>query len=170
MIFSDRMIVEEKKMSELIIRFAKDTDLDRINELLYQVHKVHSDARPDLFKQGAKKYTDEEVLKIINDSHYKVFVADIDSKVVGYAFCIIKEEESNSLCHIKTLYVDDLCVDKEIRGKHIGSSLFNSVCDYAKKNNFYNVTLNVWASNKEALKFYEKIGLQIQKIGMEKIL
>lgn len=55
MIFSDRIIVEEKKMSELIIRFAKEADLDRINELLYQVHKVHSDARPDLFKQGAKK-------------------------------------------------------------------------------------------------------------------
>lgn len=54
--FGDRMIEEEKKINEFIIRFAEETDLDRINELLYQVHKVHSDLRPDLFKKGVKKY------------------------------------------------------------------------------------------------------------------
>lgn len=42
--------------------------------------------------------------------------------------------------------------------------------DFAKTINCYNVTLNVWADNKNALKFYENIGLKVQKICMEKIL
>ena len=71
---------------------------------------------------------------------------------------------------IKTLYIDDLCVDESARGTHIGKALYESVLDYARKTGCYNVTLNVWAGNVGALKFYEKAGLEIQKIGMEKIL
>ena len=71
---------------------------------------------------------------------------------------------------IKTLYIDDLCVDENCRGNHVGTKLYNYVINYAKENNYYNVTLNVWAANTNALAFYQKIGLQVQKIGMEKIL
>ena len=71
---------------------------------------------------------------------------------------------------IKTLYLDDFCVDETARGKHIGTSLYEYVLKYAKEQGCYNVTLNVWADNVNAVKFYEKIGLKIQKIGMEKIL
>lgn len=44
------------------------------------------------------------------------------------------------------------------------------VLDFARQQGYYNVTLNVWADNVNARKFYEKIGLRVQKIGMEKIL
>lgn len=71
---------------------------------------------------------------------------------------------------VKTLYIDDLCVDEAARGAHIGRSLYEYVLDYARNNGYYNVTLNVWADNKNAVKFYDKLGLKIQKIGMEKIL
>ena len=63
-----------------------------------------------------------------------------------------------------------MCVDENIRGKHIGKTLYAYVIDFAKKEGCYNVTLNVWASNEGALRFYEKCGLVPQKIGMEKIL
>lgn len=76
----------------------------------------------------------------------------------------------NNLTDIKTLYIDDLCVDENVRGRHIGTALYEYVLSYAKQNGFYNVTLNVWADNPGAVKFYEKIGLRVQKIGMEKIL
>ena len=45
-----------------MIRKANKEDINALNELLYQVHKVHSDARPDLFRVGEKKYNDEELL------------------------------------------------------------------------------------------------------------
>ena len=158
-------------MSDIVIRCAEEKDLQKVDELLFQVNKVHSDARPDLFKPGAKKYTDAELKEIFQNDKTPVFVACINGGVVGYAFCIFKQfVNDNNLTDIKTLYIDDLCVDENVRGRHIGTALYEYVLSYAKQNGFYNVTLNVWADNPGAVKFYEKIGLRVQKIGMEKIL
>ena len=74
------------------------------------------------------------------------------------------------LTDIKTLYIDDLCVDEALRGKHIGKELYEAALVLAKDNGCYNLTLNVWSCNPSALKFYESQGLMPQKICMEKIL
>ena len=153
------------------IRFARETDLEQINDLLYQVCMVHHNGRPDLFKAGAKKYTDDELIKIMHDEKTPILVAADENDIVrGYAFCIFQEHNSGSLTDIKTLYIDDLCVDENMRGQHIGQTLYNAVLDFAKENGCYNVTLNVWSCNESAMKFYENCGLKPQKIGMEKIL
>ena len=152
------------------IRRATLTDIDGINQLLYEVHKVHSDKRPDLFKVGSKKYTNEELAKIIVDDNRPIFVYVDNDDILGYAFCVFIKNNSNSLTDILTLYIDDLCVDENARGKKVGTSLYNYVLQFAKDAGCYNVTLNVWACNNSALKFYEKCGLSVQKIGMDKIL
>lgn len=153
------------------IRKAEINDLQKIDKLLYEVQKVHSDARPDLFKKGAKKYTDEQLKGIIANEMTPVFVFENGGDILGYAFCVFKQQlNDNTLTPIKTLYIDDLCVDESARGQHIGTKLYEFVVDFAKKSDCYNVTLNVWADNTNAVKFYRSIGMQIQKIGMEKIL
>lgn len=158
-------------MKSLNIRRAVPSDADAINKLLFQVLKVHSDARPDIFKAGTKKYTDSELLEIIGDDSRPIFVAEKDGSVLGYAFCIHQQFiDNNNMTDIKTLYIDDLCVDESARNMHIGTALYNFVLKYAEENGYYNVTLNVWADNTNAVKFYEHLGLHKQKIGMEKII
>jgi len=154
------------------IRRAKLKDMPGINCLLRQVLMVHHNGRPDLFKANAKKYTDEQLAELIADDTKPIFVCvDEEEKVLGYAFCVWQQHVNNEiLTDIKTLYIDDLCVDEACRGQHIGKSLYEHVLAYAKENKFYNVTLNVWSLNESAMKFYEACGLVPQKIGMEKIL
>ena len=153
------------------IRRANANDKTRIEELLCQVLEVHHNARPDIFKSGTKKYTSEELDAIITDDTRPIFVAEADGTVLGYAFCIfVQHVEDNILTDIKTLYIDDLCVDENARGKGIGRELYNFAVNYAKENGCYNLTLNVWADNFSALGFYEALGLHKQKIGMELIL
>ena len=154
------------------IRHARETDIPEINDLLNQVLMVHHNGRPDLFKANTKKYTDEELLGIIKDKNKPVFVmTDAEEKVRGYAFCVfIKHENDNILTDIKTLYIDDLCVDEASRGQHIGKELYEYVVAFAKKEGCYNVTLNVWSCNEGAKRFYEKCGLIPQKVGLEYIL
>ena len=154
------------------IRRGNKGDIQGIDRLLCQVLMVHYNGRPDLFKNDTKKYTDEELEEILKDDMTPVFVAtDKEENVLGYAFCVFKQHKNdNILTDIKTLYIDDLCVDEKTRGKHVGTKLYNYVLEYAKDNGCYNVTLNVWACNKNAIKFYEKCGLVPQKIGMEKVL
>ncbi len=154
------------------IRRAAISDMDGINDLLCQVLMVHHNGRPDLFKAGAKKYTDEGLAAIIADDAKPIFVAtDEREDVIGYAFCVHQQYvDNNILTDVKTLYIDDLCVDESRRGMHIGRKLYDHVAAYARRCGCYNVTLNVWSLNSGALKFYEKCGLVPQKIGMEKIL
>lgn len=155
----------------MLIRNAEKKDIPQLDELLFQVNKVHSDGRPDIFKPGAKKYSDDELEKIISNSLTPVFVADDgEGNVLGYAFCVFEQAHSGAMQDIKTLYIDDLCVDKNYRGKKIGTTLYEYVLEFAKKSGCYNVTLNVWALNENARKFYEKCGLSVLKIGMEKVL
>lgn len=154
------------------IRRAKSTDINGLNKLLLQVLMVHHNGRPDLFKPNAKKYTDEELKEIIADDKKPIFVAvDESEEVLGYAFCVFQQHlNSNIFTDIKTLYIDDLCVDEEKRGMHIGKQLYEYVVDFAKQNSCYSVTLNVWSCNESAMKFYESCGLVPQKVGMEAIL
>lgn len=156
----------------MIIRRAEKTDIDAINKLLYEVLMIHHNGRPDLFKANVKKYSDKELAVIIEDESKPIFVAvDEAENVLGYAFCLFEQHKnSNILTDIKTLYIDDLCVDEERRGMHIGKQLYEYVVDFAKLQGCYNLTLNVWACNEGAVKFYEKCGMSPQKLGMEQIL
>ncbi len=156
----------------MYIRRARKEDLDGINKLLHEVLLIHHKGRPDLFKADTKKYSDEELLEIIEDDAKPIFVGvDENEHVLGYAFCLFQQhKEDNILTDIKTLYIDDLCVEQEKRGMHIGRQLYEYVLTFAKEQGCYNVTLNVWSCNQNALKFYETCGLVPQKIGMEKIL
>lgn len=153
------------------IRRAQIEDMPRIIDLLNQVLTVHHNGRPDLFKPNCRKYNDFELAEIIADDSKPIFVAENDGFVLGYAFCVlICHENDNVLTDIKTLYIDDLCVDEAFRGKRVGKSLYEFVLGYAKEIGCYNVTLNVWACNESARAFYRRCGLKEQKIGMEKIL
>ena len=69
---------------------------------------------------------------------------------------------------IKTLYIDDLCVDSNARGRHIGTTLFDYVMDFAKQTGCYTVTLNVWEGNDGARHFYEKMGMFVRETQMER--
>ena len=77
---------------------------------------------------------------------------------------------SNNMVPFKSLFIDDLCVDQEARGQHIGESLFEYVKSEAKQLGCYEVTLNVWAGNISAEKFYEKMGMRTKERQMEYIL
>lgn len=154
------------------IRRARECDMKDINRLLVQVNMVHHQGRPDLFRAGKKKYMDKQLRKLIHDDSRPIFVAvDEQERVLGYAFCIFQQHlDDNILTDIRTLYIDDLCVDETIRGQHIGKSLYEAVLAFARESGCYNVTLNVWTLNEGAMKFYEKCGLKPQKVGMETIL
>ena len=154
------------------IRKAKERDIAGINALLYQVHRIHAEGRPDIFRLGNKKYNDDELRAIIADDNAPIFVAVDDAEnVLGYAFCIYQEVKDNaSLCDRKTVYIDDLCVDATLRGQHIGTALYEHVLATSKQAGCQAVTLNVWCLNEGAMRFYEKLGMKPLKVVMEETL
>lgn len=154
-----------------MIRFATEKDIPIVEDLLSQVCLVHHNGRPDIFRIGTK-YSPEELIQLLKDESRPILVySDEKDEVRGYCFCIIQQHIDNSvLTDIKTLYIDDLCVDESLRGQHIGKELYHAAVNLARDLRCYNITLNVWSCNPSAMKFYEAMGLVPQKVCMEKIL
>lgn len=159
----------------MLIRFAIDDDLPGIRSMLGQVLALHAEGRPDIFRAGTRKYSDEEILALIADDERPLFVAVAEDaapgELMGYAICKVEDyRASNNHQPIRTLYIDDFVVDEAVRGQHVGSTLFEHVRAWAREQGFYNVTLNVWECNPGARAFYEAMGMKVMKTEMEAIL
>ena len=150
-----------------MIRRAEIKDIPGIISLLHQVNMVHHVLRPDLFKPYTTKYNEQELEALMGDDSKPIFVFE-DGGVLGHAFCMITEVKGDKLLQdIKTLYIDDICVDENARGQHVGKALYEYVRDYAASIGCNNITLNVWDGNDAALSFYKNMGMKVQKTTME---
>lgn len=154
------------------IRRAQNKDAEKIIELLNQVLELHAHIRPDIFVSGTTKYSRKELLEIISDDNRPIFVAtDEKDDVMGYCFCVLMEQPKKEyMVQFKTIYIDDLCVDKAYRGRRVGTALFDFVKKYAKNLGCYDITLNVWEGNECAQRFYNKLGMRVKETNMEFIL
>ena len=154
------------------IRKAEKKDIPRILALLGQVLQRHAALPLDIFIPGTTKYTPCQLAELLEQEDHPIYVAvDEDDLCMGYAFCQLREQPfSTNMVPFKSLFIDDLCVDKQTRGQHIGESLFEYVKQQAKELGCYEVTLNVWAGNTSAEHFYEKMGMKTKERQMEYIL
>ena len=150
---------------------AEEKHIPDLLRLLVQVNMVHHNGRPDLFKGPATKYDASQLAALLRDPDWHLFVCEEDGAILGYAISQrIKTKESPLLHGLTTLYIDDICVDEAARGKGVGRALFERVKEEAAALSCYNLTLNVWALNPGAQRFYESMGLLPQKTTMEMIL
>ena len=155
----------------MLIRRAEIADIPHILRLLRQVCNVHQDIRPEIFRRDGVKYTENDLKALLLDENRPVWCAVEGETFLGYCFCQVKSYAQDPvMTEHSTLYIDDLCVDENTRGKGVGTALYETVCEYARARRCGSITLNVWCCNEKAMKFYEHLGLVPQKIGMEKIL
>ena len=150
---------------------AQETHIPGMLELLRQVGQVHYQGRPDLFRGDCLKYDENALKQLLTDPDRPIFIAEQAGRVLGYCFCVHKRTENSTvLQNHHSLYIDDLCVDEACRGQHVGTALYQHAYAYAKARSCDSVTLNVWAFNESAVRFYERMGLQPQKTIMEVLL
>ena len=153
------------------IRRAENKDIPDVLNLLSQVLEVHAKIRPDIFVPGTTKYGREELEEMFGDECSPVYVACEDDRVRGYAFCQIRTPAfSSTMLPGKTMFIDDLCVDENARGGHIGKRLFDHVKSEAERLGCSEITLNVWEGNDAAKAFYDAMGMKARETQMEFIL
>ena len=155
-----------------MIRKAEQKDIPGILRLLSQVLELHAAIRPDIFVPGTTKYTQQELEEILRDDLRPVYTAlDEAGQIIGYAFCMIREQpDGSNLVPFRSVYIDDLCVDETARGQKIGEKLFLHVKEEAEKLGCYELTLNVWEGNDGARRFYDRMGFHVQSTHLEYIL
>ena len=83
---------------------------------------------------------------------WKTFVAESDGVIIGMALYYIRYSTWKG-CR---LYLEDLVVTEEFRGKGVGKALFDKIIVEAKEKGFNGMTWQVLDWNDPALNFYKK--------------
>ncbi|WP_028509717.1 GNAT family N-acetyltransferase [Ruminococcus sp. NK3A76] len=156
----------------MLVRKAVREDIPAILRLLSQVLEAHAAIRPDLFVSGTVKYNADELAVIIDDEKTPVFVAQGDNgDILGHAFVVMSVNTSQNMpIGMKSMYIDDICVDENARRMNVGTALYQHCIAYAKQAGCHDVSLNVWEGNESADKFYRSMGLKPRKTTLEYIL
>ena len=157
-----------QKQKDIQIRKIQKEDIEKIIPLLEQVSTLHINMRPDIFKEKTEANMEKEILDIINNEEKISFVAEENEKILGIIVLKIKKVIDHiNLKNSKVLWIEELCVDENNRGKGIGKILINNAKEIAKDLKCERLELNCWEANKDAITFYEKQGMKSQRRVME---
>lgn len=155
----------------MIIRLAREDELERINVLRKQVNDIHVAGKPDVFKTGFSKELQDHIKDIWNDPEQEIVVADEGGGLCGFAVLHhINKPENPYMKERDFLDIDEFCVDENYRRQGVATELIAFIKDYAKEKGFKRLELNMWEFNKEALAFYESVGFETFRRYMEMML
>ena len=151
-----------------MVRFAQYEDLERVNDLRKQVNDLHVSGRPDVFKPGFPEELQNYVYSIFRDPLKKIVVCEKDGMISGFAVLNhITRPETPFMLERDYLDIDEFGVDEAFRRKGIASAMIRFIADYAKREGFNRIELNMWEFNQSALEFYEAVGFTTYRRYME---
>lgn len=132
-------------------------DLCVIYEELDEHHRVN---HPELFiKPEDCARAKEYLLEIINDDNKALFVAELDSKIIGFAECyILKSSNFPVIKKREWVQLDNIAVKRNYQNYHIGSQLLSKVVDWTKNKEINRIELKVYSFNSNAYNFYSNNG------------
>ncbi|MDO3423735.1 GNAT family N-acetyltransferase [Chryseobacterium sp. APV1] len=134
-------------MSEVIIRKAVQEDCEPMLELIKELADY-------------EKALHEVTLtldRFIEDGFGKspvwgAFVAEFNGEIVGISLYY----DRYSTWKGRRLYLEDLVVTENLRGKQIGKKLFEATLEYGKSNQYSGMVFQVLNWNEPAINFYKK--------------
>ena len=150
------------------IRFAKENELDRVNELRRQVNDLHAAGRPDLFRPEFSRELQDFIRAIWNDPEKKILVAEQAGTICGYAVLhLVQKPQSPSKLARDYLDVDEFGVDEAFRRQGVATAMIDFIRAFAREKGFRRIELNMWEFNRDALAFYEAVGFSTYRRYME---
>ena len=149
----------------LNIRNALKNDLNLINEIAKQVHNLHVELRPDIYVPNDIVISEERYNELLAEGI--VLVGEIDNQIVSYAVCFIRDWNNPVMARRKVMFIDAIGNDENFRNCGIGKKMMDHIINYAKEINCDRVELQVIESNKNAMGFYEHMGMKEKSRTLE---
>lgn len=152
----------------IVIRYAKEEELEQVNNIRRQVNELHCSGRPDIFKSGGWEYIKDIVYEKFKSEDSGVIVALKGQEVVGAAVVQYIHKQESAFGRERWFYhVEEFGVDVNHRRQGIATGLMEFMKKDAKSRGFGKLELDMWEFNEGALKFYENVGFTTYRRYME---
>lgn len=151
-----------------MIRDMRVEDYDCITELMNLLHKLHVDARPDMYMDVDSVYDRNTFLEMLSDKDVISIAYEEKGVVIGICFASVKYK--SGMVDMKTAYIDAVVVREEYRNNGIAKKLMNEVEKWARELGVKRIDLMVWSFNKNAINLYESLKMNEQRVIFEKLL
>ncbi len=99
------------------------------------------------------KYGQDSLIQMFNLDYYKIIVATLNDKVIGYIVATILFEDADIL---------KIIVDSKFRRRGVGKQLIDNLLSICKKNGVKKLHLEVRMDNSTAINFYEDLGFEYE--------
>ncbi len=153
------------------IRFAREEELDRVNQLRRQVNDLHVAGKPEVFKPGFRDELRDYIYVIYHDPEQRIVVAAENETICGFAVLHhIRKPENPFMYERDFLDIDEFCVDENHRRQGVASAMIRFIKDFAKEQGYHRIELNMWEFNGNALAFYEAAGFTTYRRYMEMMI
>ena len=150
---------------EFLIRNAQEKDWEAVVRIMDQVHRMHVEWRPDIYKPNENIIPKEAFEQLVEEE--TLFVAEADSIVVGMMEIIFRRVETPSHVTRNILFIDSMAVDEKYRGRGIGHLFFEKAKQVREEKGLDGIELQVNARNRAAYDMYTKYGFTEKSINME---
>ena len=167
-------IKKKKEWMDMEIRKLRENDYDTVSQFMAQLHKLHAERRPDMYRQLEEigtVYTKEEFCSMLqNDEMITLGAETEEGSLMGICIATIREAKHPIMVPKKTVYIEDIYVSEKYRKQGVGVRLYQTVEKLARESGAEWQRIWVWSFLEAALRFYEKAGKKPQRWLMEKIL
>ncbi len=142
------------------IRKIKKDDIDAICSLKEKLQDYHRKLdkyyqKGSKIRQKFKNYLKREWRK----RNFKVFVAEIEGKIIGYIIGkIVKGKSLTSLS--KFGVISDIFVEESFRDQKLGEKLVQKLISWFKTRKISHLELSVHTKNELGIKFWKKLGFK----------
>ena len=151
-----------------MVRFAKEKDLDIINELRKQVNDIHVEGRPDLFKAGFGAEIRDFAKVIMSGENSDIIVAERNGIICGMVCVDYVNKPETPYSKARSFYhVQEIAVDANHRRQGVAKELLEFMIADAKKRKLGKIELDVWEFNDSAIEFYQAVGFRQTRRWME---
>lgn len=155
-------------MAEIQIRSMKDADYPVFDRFDGALHRMHVEARPDLFRPCGHPLSLEAYQQMLRDPQEELFLAETGGVPAGLCAVTLQAvQETPLLLPCKSAHIGDLYVAPEFRKLGIGTALYREAERRAKAFGAERLDLMVWPFNQNALAFYRRLGMEIRSYTME---
>lgn len=160
-------------MSKINIRRAVMGDYTGVSALMDELHQLHVEARPDVYRELQTRMSEKEYEQLLETDHRYLYVAELpdQGEIVGYANAQLNVIQNVDLLKDrKMLYINEIIVGSKHRGLGTGKRLMQELIELGKEIQVDSVELTVSTFNTGAQAFYEQLGLAVRSSRMEYIL